>query len=152
MYINSDRDKTKPRDKYIVVKPRDSTRPNTISVQKFAGSQLRSRIYVVNLADIIKVPVGSSPSVMESRFPLDEDSDDECLTLGKQCSDTAVDAFIHADEVIPEVAIPAELQRAAPAVAEQAPRRSGRERRAPRHLQDYVTQVNSDDSQSDGSL
>ena len=51
VYLYQDRDKTKARDKYLVVKTQDSK----IFIQKFTGSQLRAKEYTVDATDIIKV-------------------------------------------------------------------------------------------------
>ena len=48
VYINSDRSKLNPRDRYIVIE----VNPDTCKVQKFSGKQLRARPYVVHRADI----------------------------------------------------------------------------------------------------
>ena len=71
VYINSDRDKTHARERYIVTEVNDGT----CNVQKFTGSQLRARTYTVNRADITTVApwrfVNTGGSDAES-----EDSDD----------------------------------------------------------------------------
>ena len=51
IYINSDRDKTRRRDRYIVT----SVEKDYCHVQKFAGNQLRARPYKVNRSDILLV-------------------------------------------------------------------------------------------------
>ena len=51
VYINSDRTKLKPRDRYIVT----DVSNDTCQVQKFTGDQLRARPYQVKRADIMKV-------------------------------------------------------------------------------------------------
>ena len=51
IYINSDRDKTKGRDRYMVV----NVSEGSCTVQKFSGMQLRARPYEVNLADVTVV-------------------------------------------------------------------------------------------------
>ena len=78
VYLKSDRDKTKPRDRYIIVEPKTKSRSNTVSLQKFVGSQLRSRVYVVNHADIIKVNEYKFKEYVPEN---DEDSSEENLNL-----------------------------------------------------------------------
>ena len=51
IYLYQDRDKTRSRDKYIVVQ----SNKQKSRVQKFVGNQLRSKIYEVDNADIIKI-------------------------------------------------------------------------------------------------
>ena len=75
MYVNSDRVKTKPRDQYIVV----SVEKNTCQVQKFVGSQLRARKYVVNCADILVVPHWKYTDC-EDVYESDSDSDSYVVT------------------------------------------------------------------------
>ena len=67
VYINSDRDKTHARDRYIVIEVGDTT----CKVQKFTGCQLRARIYTVHRADIIKI----KPWMFEEAA--DSDTEDE---------------------------------------------------------------------------
>ena len=51
VYIYQDRDKTRSRDRYIVVK----TDRYKTHCQKFTGNQIRSKVYIVDNADVIKV-------------------------------------------------------------------------------------------------
>ena len=57
MYLYSDRDKSKARDKYLVVDEDD----NYVTTQKFTGLQFRSRKYRVKPTDIITVPSNQLP-------------------------------------------------------------------------------------------
>ena len=57
VYLFSDRDKTRSRDKYLVV-GFDEKDDEYIYVQKFTGSQLRTRKYHVKLTNIITVSSG----------------------------------------------------------------------------------------------
>jgi len=52
VYVWSDRSKTKPRDRYLVV----SKNGPWCRVQKFIGNQLRARSYKVRLSDCFKIP------------------------------------------------------------------------------------------------
>ena len=127
VYIISDRDKTKPREKYIVVKPKPNSQPNTVSLQKFIGSQLRSRIYIVNSANIIKIPSDVISKELENA-----DSDEEIETQPRAAKENDTEDEESTDEVFEE-----EIEyRPEPAV--QGPRRSERSRRPPSRFQDYV--------------
>ena len=77
VYLKSEKEKTKPRDRYIVVQPKTKSRTNTVSLQKFVGSQLRSRIYVVNESDIMKV---KSHAIDKDPFESENESEEEDLT------------------------------------------------------------------------
>lgn len=52
VYLYSDRSKLRSREKYIVTK----SSQESLSVQKFAGSQFRRREYKVKLSDVITIP------------------------------------------------------------------------------------------------
>ena len=127
MYLNSDRSKLKPRDKYIVVQPKEDVRPNTVCVQKFVGAQLRSRRYTVNAADIIKVPV-KSPAVHSHTLESEDETEDEETT--DQVSETE-------EEEGEEVAV---VEPRRPVVEVPPPvveRRPVRTRKPPGYLKDY---------------
>ena len=59
VYINSDRDKTRRRDRYIVTE----VGKESCQVQKFTGTQLRARVYTVHRADILTVKPWVFPDV-----------------------------------------------------------------------------------------
>ena len=61
VYLVSDKDKSRARDRYIVV----STDPPWCFVKKFCGSQLRASSYKVKLSECFPVP----PSVVVSNHP-----------------------------------------------------------------------------------
>ena len=127
VYLNSDRSKLKPRDKYIVVQPKEDVRPNTVCVQKFVGAQLRSRRYTVNAADIIKVPV-KSPAVHSHTLESEDETEDEETT--DQVSETE-------EEEGEEVAV---VEPRRPVVEVPPPvveRRPVRTRKPPGYLKDY---------------
>jgi hypothetical protein len=79
VYLYQDRDKTRSRDKYIVI----HSDKQMSKVQKFVGSQLRSKVYEVNNADIIRVKPYIFPSLSmnnsadEYKFPLNSDLVDD---------------------------------------------------------------------------
>ena len=114
VYLNSERSKLKPRDKYIVVNPKkkEDSRPHTVYVQKFVGTQLRSRIYPVNAADIIKVPV---------KHPYLKDE-----MVESETSESENEELNHENEV--EVEQP----------RNQTTSRPVRNWRRPQHLDDYI--------------
>ena len=58
VYLYSDRDKSKARDKYLVVDEDE----NYVTTQKFTGLQFRSRKYRVKPTDIITVPSKQLPT------------------------------------------------------------------------------------------
>ncbi|NRB15972.1 MAG: hypothetical protein HRU29_16410 [Rhizobiales bacterium] len=97
VYLYQDRDKTRARDKYLVVDLKGAK----VAVQKFTGSQLRSRRYWVDLVDIIKVDtVADQPHHMisSSDGSSAEESTDLVIT-GRASDDEAVE--IH-QEVRPQ--------------------------------------------------
>ena len=69
VYLYQDRDKTRSRDRYIVIK----TERNKSYVRKFVGNQLRSKVYEVDNTDIIKV----HPHVFPEHQRYVEESSDE---------------------------------------------------------------------------
>ena len=100
VYLYQDRDKTRSRDKYIVIHA-DNQRSQ---VQKFVGSQLRSKIYEVNNADIIKIKPYIFPKVDDtadftdrdhivtmSTQSYDEENDDSSVTDAEDVDDMSED-------------------------------------------------------------
>ena len=76
VYLVSDKDKSRARDRYIVV----STDPPWCFVKKFSGSQLRASSYKVKLSECFPVP----PSVVVSNHPgppVYQDKDEEPLPV-----------------------------------------------------------------------
>ena len=76
VYLVSDKDKSRDRDRYIVV----STDPPWCFVKKLGGSQLRTSSYKVKLSECFPVP----PSVVVSNHPgppVYQDKDEEPLTV-----------------------------------------------------------------------
>lgn len=143
VYINSDRSKLQPREKYIVVQPKEEiTIPNTVCVQKFVGAQIRSRIYPVNAADIIKVPV-NLPALPDQASGSEEEDEETLQVVGEEPDilsgedDDEESLSSEEDDVFVEEAVEHHMQNS-PATA--GPRRSTRNRRPPSHLQDYVVE------------
>ena len=73
VYLYQDRDKTKAREKYLVTKVHDQK----ISIQKFTSNQLRSKEYVVDSSDIIKVEPYQFPQYYSTNHYTSSDDDDE---------------------------------------------------------------------------
>ena len=121
VYINSDRLKIKPRDRYIVV----SVDITTCKVQKFSGSQLRARPYTVNRADILAVHPWKFDTVDSDTSGSSDEADYSLLP--------------HVDEE-PRVQDPdGPLVNPAPVgVHNEGQRHSGRRTRKPAYLSDYV--------------
>ena len=140
VYINSDRIKTKPRDKYIVVKSSyNHNRKNTVCLQKFVGNQLRSRVYVVNSGDILKIP----PRISVSKYE-NASSDEEDINIPFSCPK------LHNEDEVPDQRPPTESkykEKAPPSLeinnveegsTNPGPRRSARTRNPPAYFGDYV--------------
>ena len=73
VYLIVDRDKSRSRDKYLVV----DVNKDYATVQKFTGLQFRARKYRVKLTDIITVPSISSPSPLHTPDQTAESSSDD---------------------------------------------------------------------------
>ena len=86
VYINSDRLKTKARDRYLIV----AVDRTTCKVQKFTGTQLRARIYTVNRADVLTIPPWKFPNEEFSNETSDEDD----------CQFSVPKRYNHTEEVI----------------------------------------------------
>ena len=150
VYIYQDRDKTRSRDRYIVI--RVEGRQSVL--RKFSGNQLRAKEYLVDNVDIItvkphifpvsllddddtdscddvnymrEVPKGDNEEVEEDEVDEDEATSEE----GEDQSDTSTDNS--EDESEDEPAVQQSPQNAA------EPRRSGRSRRPPEKLESYLT-------------
>ncbi|KAK2547365.1 hypothetical protein P5673_032733 [Acropora cervicornis] len=78
VYVKSDRDKTRARDRYVIV----SIDGEWCFIKKFSGSQLRATSYKVKLAEFYTVPHTLPPPSHQSVAPtLDED---ECVEIPEQ--------------------------------------------------------------------
>ena len=169
VYIYSDRNKSRARERYLVV----SVDPPFCNVRKFAGTQLRSASYRVHMADCFKVPaeVSELPRAEEVTVSEPEDCDDQhpgksdfipvtpYLPPARGGSSTPSRPPVSVPSVgpptppaIPETisALPgsdnnidSEMQGqgklSSPDAPGDAPRRSGRRREPPAYLKDYVT-------------
>ena len=79
IYINTDREKTHPRERYIVIE----TYKDACKVQKFVGMQLRARPYMVNRSNLIIV----QPWEFENTSSNESDDDDEANEVKVKKSD-----------------------------------------------------------------
>lgn len=70
IYLIQDRDKTKARDRYLVI----AVEHPKCTVQKFCGSQLRSRAYRVDMADCVVLK--SIPQTLDLKSNSDSDDSD----------------------------------------------------------------------------
>lgn len=74
VYIKSDRDKSRARDRYLVT----AIERQFVYVSKFVGSQLRSKSYKVHHSDCYLVP-SQVPPVLRHCDPSDSDSDEDIV-------------------------------------------------------------------------
>ena len=139
VYINSDRSKLRPRDRYIVVPNKEGVNQrNSVSVQKFVGSQLRKKVYIVNLADIIKVPV-KVPITIQQESDEENDFTKEHLKLDLPVESIHSDQTFTSSEDDSDEVFHGQADGDQPKqnpVAE-IPRRSTRTRRPPTWHQDF---------------
>jgi len=127
VYVNSDKDKTKARDKYIVTSIVDK---KTCQIRKFTKNQFRAKAYNVSFQEIYPI---ISPKAIHSN-----------TSQSRKCSSSSEDsdeAEIHANGQTPGSAISDESQEESMSSEEeevgyQHPQRN---RRMPQYLQDnYV--------------
>ena len=141
VYLNSERDKTKPRDRYVVVdSAQSSENPNTVKLQKFAGSQMRSRVYTVNRGDVITVQTHRFPQSAAHQSSEDSDTSEETEDVhipNHNGQDLFNDPQAREDQ-----AEMADHNVETPTV----PRRSNRRRRLPTRFKDFVTEFDEEDS------
>ena len=78
VYVKSDRDKSRARDRYIIV----SIDGEWCFIKKFSGSQLRATSYKVKLAECYAVPHTLPPPSYQSVVPTLDD--DECEEIAEQ--------------------------------------------------------------------
>ena len=130
VYLNSDRDKLKKRDRYIVKEVME----DSCKVQKFTGHQLRARVYTVHRADILTIEPWNFPEI---EYCSDEDEE----------ADQGVRPTVHVeredrvqreqeDKHNEEVEA---IEEAQPRVQVEKKSRSGRPIKAPKFMRDnYV--------------
>ena len=76
VYLHSDSNKSRARDRYLVV----SVDPPFCNIKKFVGSQLRSSSYRVKLSECFRVPVTTSdPSAFLRRHSENSADEDDLL-------------------------------------------------------------------------
>ena len=152
VYIHSDRNKSRARDRYLVTKVEGAF----CHVRKFVGSQLRSTSYRVRNSECYKVP----GELSETRLrPQDDSSGDEeepiqpakpppPPDIPEAISYPAAEYVPQPGEFSPrptacssEDSPPAQIEEMQVETAEEAsqPRRSTRHRRRPTRYDDYVT-------------
>lgn len=73
VYLHSDRNKSRSRDRYLVV----AVEPPFCDIKKFIGSQLRSSSYHVKLSECFKVPSDLADPLRMPRLRHGVDSDDD---------------------------------------------------------------------------
>ena len=154
VYINSERDKTKPKDRYIVLEVSRNP-PYDVKVQKFVGAQLRSRIYDVKGGDLIKVkshkfPLVNSESsdedekeIKEKDEPEFEEISEEEALSEEEASSEEDSSSSEVDEVAaaaPQEPVAAVAPRRPSPQPEVVPRRPSRNRRPPAWSKDYIMQ------------
>ena len=125
VYINSDRDKLKARERYVVKDVGDET----CKVQKFTGLQLRARTYTVNRADVLKVSPWKFPDLEVQS----EDDEEDSTVVGRQGIQTT-DADGDGDDSEEDSA---GSEQDAP-VGNVEVTRSGRRVRPPSRFKDFV--------------
>lgn len=155
VYLHSDRNKSRARDRYLVV----SMDPPFCNIKKFVGTQLRSSSYRVKISDCFKVPADTpSPQDFPRRASTAELTNDESLQPSQPPRPPPIPEVISTPGLQP---IQLEAQDS-PSAPEQSPteesedadddptltelptaqtdlRRSTRVKRPPAHLADYVT-------------
>ena len=127
VYLNSDRNKLRKRDRYIVVE----VSQGQCKVQKFVGRELRARPYTVNRADIIAV----KPWEFRGDQPIDSEEND-CDTRNQHHSGTIHDSIGPEGEEIQNVSEVEDEGTVGEGTGVVT--RSGRRVRPPAHLADYV--------------
>lgn len=161
VYLYCDGSKHESRNRYIVT----SINGEWCFIKKFSGKQLRASSYKVKLSECFLVSNTITDNVKLSEFPCDKDDNDNDIedinTIGDnnttyvpttpvvppllyhppgEYNDMAnEDAFTNSDEVTVDN-LPAfhGFTEVDNQNKEEKPRSSGRERRPPKHLQDYV--------------
>ena len=132
VYINSDRSKTKARDRYVVIDVEEST----CRVQKFTGTQLRARVYTVHRADVTIV----KPWQFESGVVYEEEEEEDVVYPA------ACDEVDEGQQVQEEAQLEGEGEISDEKEGEEeeentgygATTRLGRKTRLPSALEDYV--------------
>ena len=174
VYLIVDRDKSRSRDKYIIVQLDEEY----AQVQKFTGKQLRARKYRVRLSELITVKTqpksaesvkreieASEPMISELKevqitpnhekvrkqkiIHLDEDivSDNDQVSDNEELSYSDLLArALSPEEILPQPThpVPVVNHQADPQEPDQADVRAQRNRRAPRYLDNFVVNLAND--------
>ena len=158
VYLHNDRSKLRARERYLFV----VVEGNWCNIRKFVGSQLRSSSYRVKLSECYKV-LGQQSSGPRPLQEYESDEEDESSTptapppLPPRIPDVISDpqCFVGCDPAEPEYSQTENTQNCGPrcdGFAPQddtasnehhpittVPRRSNRQKRAPKHLDDFLT-------------
>jgi hypothetical protein len=132
VYLHSEGNKLAERPRYLVSAVRDAK----CFIRKFIGSQLRSRLYEVRVLDCYKAPGPELAYVRDSRPDNGSESDNDGVA---DDSELACDPVVHDSAC---TSVPSD-DISEPAMGHLTPsmstlRRSGRTRRPPAYLRDYV--------------
>ena len=164
IYINTDRNKSRARDRYLVV----SVDGGWCNVRKFVGTQLRSNSYRIKLSECYKVPEDPNTANLQNK-------PNRWDTYSSDCEEDPLPTRMEPPPVLPhipqELILPASAPEAvairAPSeyipdsdfpsatvntqqelvhenvldvldVSTSGPRRSSRSKKQPKHLNDYV--------------
>lgn len=142
VYLAQDRDKCRPRDRYLVIAVSDQW----CEIRKFTGSQLRAKTYKVRLDECFHIPSAIPSSFAQHTETSSSDqSDDDCHPLGVSQLPHAIppvtsDPHCSLDVVPPCRASPPPAGRPvpSPSPAPALPSRPRRTVRPPAHLRDFV--------------
>jgi hypothetical protein len=146
VYLHADRNKSCARDRYLVVSVEDKW----CSLRKFTGAQLRSTSYKVRMSDCYKVYTPSQkpvyPRSRDNESSEDEDGGPQRVQPAPAVPDIPLELSLPAidcerprdylDAGDNAVNDSSEDENSNPQSV--PPRRSGRTRRPPKHLEDYI--------------
>lgn len=153
VYLYGDRNKSKARDRYLVV----GVDGAWCNIQKFAGSQLRRTSYRVKLSDCYRVedatstlsgPTAECPGTSDDSDEGSEDPPPQVPDTPPAIAEPPADSYLPRDDVNQEESVPSGDTHALAypdgmlddvPLPESMPRRSGRSRRMPQRLGDYVS-------------
>ena len=143
VYLAQDRDKSRPRDRYLVISVSDQW----CEVRKFTGSQLRAKTYTVRLNECFHVPSAiptSHPAELSSSDQSDNDSIADCTPVEVRESPPSFPAVpsppcstsdLSACPAPPPPVVPPVLSPSSVPGLNPRPRRTVR---PPAHLRDFV--------------
>ena len=146
MYLNSDRNKSEARSRYLVV----SLESNWCFIKKLTGGQLRASSYKVKLAEVYLIPKGLRGLLLHDLLPSEDDEvlieDDNNIQSDivqpastNNSYDEVPSTFTHSIPEFEEPIIdtsPVSEQKIPPGIL--ATPRPQRSRKPPDYLKDYV--------------